>query len=166
MSVAPAGHVAAGRGYRNVAMSRDQSRHQFDFCVEDGGALGIGEAAHLIVGEGYVVFELLRQTGCCTFTVGRSNDDLAVPMVEKEGKITCGLLATVLYVLQYLRDRCGDFSVFATSGSWCLLEISHLPCVNSCEPMFPEPVAATSACRLRTPSAWRPLLPSPCTSAR
>jgi hypothetical protein len=56
VGVTPAGHVAAGRSYRNVAMSCDQARHELDFGVEDGGALGVGEAAHLIVGEGDVVF--------------------------------------------------------------------------------------------------------------
>jgi Periplasmic binding protein len=60
MGVTPAGHVAPGGSYRNVAMSCDQSRHEFDFSVEDGGALRVGEAAHLIVGEGDIVFEALR----------------------------------------------------------------------------------------------------------
>ena len=41
-------------------MASDQAWHKFDFCVEDGGALGFGEAADLIVGESDVVFEILR----------------------------------------------------------------------------------------------------------
>jgi hypothetical protein len=56
-------------------------RHEFDFCVEDGGALRVGEAAHLIVGEGDVVFELLWETGYYAFTVGRGDDNIALPMV-------------------------------------------------------------------------------------
>jgi hypothetical protein len=58
-----------------------QTRHEFDFSVEDGSALGVGKAAHLIVGEGDVVFELLRQVGRRAFTVGRGDDDIAIPMV-------------------------------------------------------------------------------------
>jgi hypothetical protein len=59
-------------------MSCYQARHKFDFCVEDGGALGFGEAAHVVVGEGDVVFELLRQSGCCAFTVRRGDDNICI----------------------------------------------------------------------------------------
>ena len=62
-------------------MSCDQARHEFDFCVEDGGALRVSEAAHLIVGKGDVGFELLGETGYYAFTVGRADDDITLPMV-------------------------------------------------------------------------------------
>jgi hypothetical protein len=94
-------------------MSCDQARQEFNFCVEDGGALGVAEAAHLIVGESDVVFELLRETAACAFTVGRGDDDTALPMVEADRIIACRLFATALDVLQYLRDCGSDFGVFA-----------------------------------------------------
>src|SRR5262249_9214564 len=107
-------------------MSCAQARHEFDFCVEDGGALGLGEAAHLIVGEGDVVFDVLRQTGRCAVTVGRSDDNIALPMVEASRIIACRLLATALNLPQYLYDCGGDIGVFAGGAPRCLLEISHV----------------------------------------
>jgi hypothetical protein len=133
VGVTPAGYITAGCGYRNVAMSCDQARYEFNFCVENGGALGIGEAAHLIVGESDVVFEILRQTGRSAFTVDRSDDDIALPMVEAGRIVACRLLATALHILQYLR-YCGiNFGVFAPGAPRCLLEVSHLLWVNYCE---------------------------------
>jgi len=47
----------------NAAYRSREHLTERDFCVEDGGALGVGEAAHLIVGEGDVIFEVLWQIG-------------------------------------------------------------------------------------------------------
>jgi hypothetical protein len=80
--VAPARHVAAGGLQRNVAVPGNKTGKHLGFDVLHRGALGFGEAAHVVMGEADVVLQLLRHHLARPLAGFVGDDDIAVPLVE------------------------------------------------------------------------------------
>ena len=123
VAVAPARHVAAGGLHGDALLAGDEARDQLDLGIADALALGLGEAAHLIVSEPDVVLQLLRHL------VGRGpahlfgHDDLALPAVELARVLAGLLLAAPLDVVQNALDGLAHIGLVGRGRLCGLLQI-------------------------------------------
>ncbi len=109
MGIAAGRHIAAGRVHRHELLPEMQAGRDLQREVLAGGALRLGEAAHLPCGEADVILDALRDVADALRDGGLVEDDRPVPFVELEGVVLHRLLAPGLDRGEHLGDHraCG-----------------------------------------------------------
>jgi hypothetical protein len=125
MAVAPARHVAAGRLAPGIVFCpADVARNDFHLAIGQRGLLGLGEAAHIVMGEADVVLQLLRQLAGGGLDLLARRPDFAVVAVELFGVGEGRFLAAGL---DFVEDALHRFALrrarIVGRGLFALLEI-------------------------------------------
>ena len=125
VGIAPAGHVAAGRRYRDQPLAHDQSFDQGGLEFLLGVPLPGGEIADPRMGIVDVVLDRLRQPPLRRAPCLVRDHDLAAPAVELPRIIPHRRLAAGLHPLQHLQDDGPRLAVARLRGLGRLLEVGH-----------------------------------------